>query len=256
MKLNVAIIQTKLFWEDKMANLNHFSEMIDQIDDTVDLIALPEMFSTGFTMNATQVAEPLDGPTLEWMANLAAKKGAVLTGSFVVIENGQYFNRLVWMPPDHHFSYYDKRHLFGLANEDQHYTPGNTKIYPEIKGWKVLPLICYDLRFPVWSRNTNTYDLLLYVANWPVKRTEAWKSLLVARAIENQCYTLGVNRVGFDDNEYYYQGDSCIVDYAGQLMAHRAHFEDILQASLDLEKLQHFRNKLPFLKDADAFSIQ
>ena len=254
MKLNVSLLQVNLSWENKTENLQRLTEKIERLPDTTDLIVLPEMFTTGFTMNAQVLAEPVNGPTLRWLKKMAADKQAAITGSYIVTENGKFYNRLIWMKPDGKFDFYNKRHLFTLAKEHLHYQAGSQKIFPKIKNWKALPLICYDLRFPVWSRNTNGYDLLVYVANWPDKRSEAWKALLISRAIENQCYTIGVNCVGVDGKGYYYQGDSCIIDYAGKVIRHAAHHESILQAEIDLEAQKKFREKLPFLADQDHFS--
>ncbi|MEL7021892.1 MAG: amidohydrolase [Bacteroidota bacterium] len=253
--LRVALIQTELEWEDTAANRQHFDQLIDAIAQPTDLIILPEMFTTGFTMQPDAVAESMQGDTIEWMRATAAKTNAVITGSIVVVERELFYNRLVWMRPDGSYATYDKRHLFALAGEHQHYKQGTTRLVTELKGWKICPLICYDLRFPVWSRNTVAYDLLLYVANWPDRRRDAWKSLLVARAIENQCYTIGVNRVGQDANGHLYAGDSTVVDYAGCLLASQSYTAGILQLKLNAQQQHDFRTKLDFLADRDAFSV-
>lgn len=255
MKLNIAIIQSDLIWEDIKANLDAFGNKISRLDQSLDLIVLPEMFTTGFSMHPEQLAEEVDGPSLAWMKRVAQDKQAVITGSYIVTEADHYYNRLIWMQPDGQYVYYDKHHLFTLAKEHLHYQPGKQKIFPEIQGIKCCPLICYDLRFPVWSSNTNGYDLLIYVASWPNKRRMAWKTLLQARAIENQCYTIGVNRVGTDHGGYEYSGDSVVIDYSGfELMACRD-IESTLIAELDFEKQQHFRQKLPFIQDNDRFEL-
>ncbi len=253
--LRISTIQADLKWEDSLANLQHFDTFLQSESKEVDLIVLPEMFSTGFTMHPERVAYQAP-QTIDWMRSKAQEKQAVVTGSIVIEEGGAYYNRLIWMPPNGQFQYYDKAHLFGLAGEDKPYTAGQSVRIFELKGWKVCPMICYDLRFPVWSRNTQGYDLLLYVASWPVARIEAWKTLLQARAIENQSYVIGVNRVGKDENNYTYSGDSCVVDYAGELIYRATGIEQINTLSLNYDAQQAFRKKLPYLKDQDAFDIK
>lgn len=251
--LRVTTIQSHLFWENKQQNLAMFDQKLQALKGQTDLIILPEMFTTGFSMNAAPLAEAMDGPTMQWLQKQAAAVEAVITGSFIVIENGQYYNRLVWMLPDGQYQTYDKRHLFTLAGEQHYYSAGQERLVVEYKNWKICPLICYDLRFPVWSRNTVDYDLLIYVANFPARRSHAWKSLLVARAIENQAYTVGLNRVGKDENDIYYSGDSMILDYAGQLRYQISHVEDIFTTTLSYKDLHTFRSKLNFLPDRDDF---
>jgi len=254
-KLHISLVQADLKWEDIDANLAGFSEKIANIKEASDLIILPEMFTTGFSMNPAAFAESMDGKSMQWLADVAASKQSVVTGSLIIKEKDRYFNRLVWMRPDGTYVTYDKRHLFTLAGEHNFYQAGKDPLYVDIKGWKVQPLICYDLRFPVFSRNTLGYDLLIYVANWPVMRSDAWKALLTARAIENQSYTIGVNRVGTDGNDFYHSGDSSIIDYAGGMMTQLSHVEGIFTATLDKTKQQQFRKKLPFLADRDEFEI-
>ncbi|MCC6837611.1 MAG: amidohydrolase, partial [Bacteroidia bacterium] len=219
--LKITIIQSALYWENIDWNLEQFAKKIDSIKEQTDLIILPEMFTTGFTMQPELLAEGMNGKALAWMKVHAQKKQCVITGSFVCEENGNYYNRLVWMRADGSYATYDKRHLFTMANEDKHYTAGSKKIIEEIKGWKICPLICYDLRFPVWARNKNDnrYDLLIYVANWPERRNHPWKTLLLARSIENQCYVAGVNRVGNDGNEIYHSGDSAVINFKGEILS-------------------------------------
>lgn len=255
MELNIALIQTAIHWHDKNANLAALEDKIHRIPDQTDLILLPEMFSTGFTMEAKTFAETMDGPAVSWMRRLAVEKNAVIAGSLIIREGDAFFNRLIWMPPDGKPAHYDKRHLFTFAGEDRHFTPGNNRLIVELKGWKIMPLICYDVRFPVWSRNNDEYDLLIYVASFPERRIHAWKSLLVARAIENQCYTIGLNRVGYDGNGIYHSGDSRLVDYEGNILYEKTKEEDIHLASLSLEDQQKFRSALQFLRDRDSFSI-
>ena len=213
--MKVALIQSSLFWENPIANRNHFGEKINAIFEEVDLIVLPEMFATGFTMNPEIVSETMEGETIQWMQSFAKAKNSAITGSIVIKENDNFYNRLVFVFPSGEIEFYDKRHLFTLAGEDKIYTAGHNKLIVEYKGWKICPLICYDLRFPVFSRNTENYDLLIYVANWPKTRINAWDALLKARAIENMSYTIGVNRIGEDDNGFHYNGHSQVVDFFG-----------------------------------------
>lgn len=257
-ELKITILQSVLFWENCEQNLEQFSKKISLIREQTDLIILPEMFTTGFSMQPEKLAESMTGKTVKWMSEHAHKKQCVITGSFICEENGNYYNRLVWMKPDGTYSIYDKRHLFSMANENKHYTPGNKKIIEEIKGWKICPLICYDLRFPVWSRNTrsNNYDILIYVANWPEKRSFPWKTLLLARAIENQCYVVGINRVGNDGNEISYSGDSSVINFKGEIISKTPpHAEFIETISLNYSGLEEFRKQFPVLDDADSFEI-
>ncbi|MBN8696501.1 MAG: amidohydrolase [Bacteroidetes bacterium] len=256
--LKITIIQSALYWENIDWNLELFAKKIDSIKEQTDLIILPEMFTTGFTMQPELLAEGMNGKAVEWMKAQAQKKQCVITGSFVCEENGNYYNRLVWVKADGSYSTYDKRHLFTMANEDKHYTAGSKKIMEEIKGWKICPLICYDLRFPVWARNIkeNRYDLLIYVANWPERRNHPWKTLLLARSIENQCYVAGVNRVGDDGNEIYHSGDSAVINFKGEVLSKTpAHDECIETISLSYADLEEFRKQFPVLNDADEFYL-
>ncbi|RMF02845.1 MAG: amidohydrolase [Bacteroidetes bacterium] len=251
--LRIAFIQAELHWEDAIANRAQFEQYFNRISTDVDLIVLPEMFTTGFSMNPAPLAEPMDGPTHAWLREWAARKQATLTGSLIIREGAHYYNRLLWVRPDGITATYDKRHLFSLAGEQHAYTAGRVQQVMTCKGWRILPLICYDLRFPVWSRNTMDYDLLLYVANFPDKRAHAWRSLLQARAIENQAYVLGVNRVGVDGNGIYYAGESCLIDYAGHFHAHLPATPASAEVNLDREKLHSFRQRFAFLPDRDRF---
>jgi predicted amidohydrolase len=259
--LTVTLLQSALHWEDKAANLAMWEEKLAALGDDAELVILPEMFSTGFSMNPALLAEPMDGGTMAWMQRMAARHRIVLTGSFIAAENGNYYNRLVWMLPNGQYGTYDKRHLFAYAGEDQHYTPGNKRLIASVKGWRVCLLICYDLRFPVWARNQLSdagqpeYDLLVYVANWPERRNLAWKTLLQARAIENQCFVAGVNRVGKDGKDLYYSGDTMLIDAMGEVLYHNAHDEDVFTYTLQKETLSEVREKLPFWKDGDDFLI-
>ncbi len=253
--LTVTLIQAPLDWEDKSANLHRFDQHLATLDGKTDLIILPEMFSTGFSMQPKPLAEAPTGPTIGWMAEKAQQTGAVIVGSLIVTENGAFYNRLIWMQPDGQSLFYDKRHLFTLSGEDRDYQPGNKKLIATLNGWKVCPLICYDLRFPVWSRNTHQYDLLLYVANWPEARRKAWISLLTARAIENQAYTIGLNRIGEDGNGLKYTGDSLAIDYAGDSLLQVTQQEGAYTLQLNYASQQTFRKKLAFLADQDPFKI-
>ncbi len=253
--LKITTLQTTLVWENIDANLARLSEKINSLTQVSDIIILPEMFTTGFSMNPAIFAETPNGKTLTWLKEQAAKTTAVITGSYIVKENDHYYNRLVWMQPNGEFQTYDKKHLFSLSAEPDHYTAGKKRLMVIYKGWKICPLICFDLRFPVWSRNTADYDLLIYVANWPEKRAHHWRSLLMGRAIENQVYTIGVNRVGMDGHQLYHSGDTSILDYNGSILMHTAHVENSSTIELDYQKQQDFRAKLPFLADKGAFEL-
>lgn len=258
--LTVTIIQTALHWENKAANLQMLEEKIFSIRDKTEVVLLPEMFSTGFSMKPELLAETMEGETVQWMKRIAAAQKIILTGSIIIEENGNYFNRLIWMLPDGQCGAYDKRHLFAFAGEDKHYSSGIKRLIASVKGWKINLLVCYDLRFPVWARQQSQpegpeYDIIIYVANWPERRNHAWKTLLQARAIENQCYVIGVNRVGNDGNDIYHSGDSMVIDPMGEVLYHKKDEEDIFTITLDKNFLQSVRDKLPFLKDADGFMI-
>jgi omega-amidase len=252
--INITLIQSDIIWEDKISNLKNYQEKIDKIEST-DLIILPEMFTTGFSMNPKDISETMNGETIQWMKANASKMNSAICGSIIIEEEGKYFNRFIWVNPDGSIHQYDKKHLFSFAGENKNYTPGNKKIIIEYKGWKICPLVCYDLRFPVWSRNSEEYDLLIYVANWPTKRKLAWKSLLVARAIENQCYVIGVNRVGKDENNHYYSGESSLINALGETLYINSHVEDVYSTTITKYELNKIRKLLPFLNDKDNFKI-
>lgn len=253
--LRISTIQSIIHWEDIDANLDYFSKKIAILKNQTDVVVLPEMFTTGFSMTPANLAESMSGKTMQWLASQASMIGAVVTGSFIAKENGKYYNRLVWMYPDGTFRTYDKRHLFTLAKEDENYEAGTKKLIVEWKGWKICPLICYDLRFPVWARNVEGYDLLIYTANWPVTRSNAWKILLAARAIENQCYVVGVNRVGKDGSELQYAGDSSVIDFGGKILSRVTEVEQVTTIEISKAKMDNFRQKLNFLDDRDLFEI-
>ena len=270
--LAITTIQTNLHWEDKKANLQMFADKILSIKEKTEIIVLPEMFSTGFIVHPEQLAETMNGDAVNWMKEIAAKKKAIVTGSMIIKEpandadpDGQqfYFNRLIWMLPNGQYGIYDKRHRFAFAGEDQQYTAGNKRLIASVNGWRINLQVCYDLRFPVWARQSvnpgnaeaSEYDVLVYVANWPETRSTAWKTLLRARAIENQCYVVGVNRVGTDGNDKYFSGDSMVIDPLGEILYHRKDDEEICTTTLNKEHLQTVREKFPFWKDADKFEI-
>ena len=254
--LTISLVQSNLHWENVEANLKQFDQQLSSLKGKTDLIILPEMFTTGFSMNPEKLAENMKGQTVSWMKNKASELGAAICGSLIIEENSRYFNRLIFMHPEGHFFTYDKRHLFTLGKENEHYTPGINRLVVSLKGWKIMPLICYDLRFPVWSRNDRAYDLLVYVANWPEPRRNAWKSLLIGRAIENQAYTVGVNRVGKDGTGANYTGDSCLIDYSGEVLFSASKSENIFTTTISKSDQQSFRSKLEFLADRDNFEIK
>ena len=257
--LAVSIIQSALFWEDKSRNLAMLEQKIMAITEKTNLVVLPEMFSTGFSMKPALLAETMEGETIAWMKRIAISKKIILTGSIIIEEGGKYFNRLIWMLPNGTWGSYDKRHLFAFAGEDKHYTAGKKRLVTSVNGWRVHLQICYDLRFPVWARQqsdeTPEYDLLIYVANWPERRNHAWKTLLIARAIENQCYVIGVNRVGEDGNQIAHSGDSMIIDPLGTVLFSKEKEEVVHSIALTKESLNETRSKFPFWKDADLFHI-
>ena len=255
--LNIACIQSDLFWEDKAKNLEMFSRKIEGIKEHTDIIVLPEMFPSGFTMNVESMGEVMNGSTIQWLSQQAQKAKAIITGSLIIKENDTHYNRLIWMQPNGEMHTYDKRHLFRMMNEDNFFSPGKSKLIVDWKGWKICPLICYDLRFPVWSRNRNDYDCLIYIANWPEARKNAWSTLLQARAHENQAYVIGVNRVGNDGNQIAFSGDSAVIDPKGDtIVEFESGMEDIKTATLSYAQLEEYREKFPASKDADQFTIQ
>lgn len=293
--LSITSIQTNLHWENKTANLQMLEQKISSIKEKTEIVVLPEMFSTGFSMKTELLAETMEGETVQWMKRIAAEKKIILTGSFICRGPAQggdltdsetvqtpasggvptrYYNRLIWMQPNGQYGVYDKRHCFAFAGEDEHYTAGTKRLIASVKGWKINLLVCYDLRFPVWARQTSPpnpspsrqlagekgatapeYDVLIYVANWPERRIHAWKTLLQARAIENQCYVVGTNRVGDDGNKIHYSGESMIIDPMGEVLYTKKDEEDIFTIALDKTHLQTVREKFPFLRDADGFKL-
>jgi omega-amidase len=255
--LKITLFQGYLFWEKIDKNLQNISLRLSAIREKTDLIVLPEMFNTGFTMNAPEMAEPMGGKTMQWMHKTAQQYDCVVTGSLIITEKEKYYNRLIWIHPDGSHQHYDKKHLFGLGQEDHTYTAGKKKLIVKLKGWKIFPIICYDLRFPVFLRNVDAaYDLMLIVANWPERRALHWRTLIPARAVENQCYVLGVNRVGHDGNEVYHSGDSTCIDPNGKVVYYKRDEEDLYTFSINAEELALNRRAFPFLKDADKFELK
>ncbi|MFV0542354.1 MAG: amidohydrolase [Marinicella pacifica] len=256
-KLTITLIQTKLHWHNPEANRSHFTKLIKDIKASTDVIILPEMFTTGFTMAAADNAESEPGKTLHWMQQQAAQNQSVITGSLIIEHHGHFYNRMYWVEPNGDFQSYDKKHLFTYADEHHHFTAGRERLIIENKGWRICPLICYDLRFPVWSRNDVDYDLLIYIANWPAPRREAWQSLLKARAIENMAYVAGVNRIGSDGNDLHYAGDSTIYNAIGEPMSapdRQTPFVETL--TLCNDTLQQQRSHFGFLNDRDNFILK
>ncbi|MBF9236330.1 amidohydrolase [Hymenobacter sp. BT683] len=255
--LTVSFLQTELHWHDAVANRASIAQHLSHITGPTDLIVLPEMFTTGFSMEAPEQAETMDGPTVAWLREQAAQHNAVVTGSVIIKERDAYFNRLLWVRPDGSLRSYDKRHLFTLAGEQHTYTPGSARLVEEWRGWRICPLVCYDLRFPVWSRNqpTEPYDLLLYVANWPAVRRTAWATLLRARAIENVACALGVNRIGRDALGHDYSGDSALLDARGNYLVEANDRAGVFTHTLRRAELDEFRTKFTALNDGDAFEL-
>ena len=264
--LRIALIQTDLHWENISANLQMLGDKIDSIKDEVDLIVLPEMFSTGFSMAPEKLAETMEGSAIHWLRATAMQRQCAITGSLILSEEvdgeTKYFNRLIWMKADGRYETYDKRHLFSLSQEPKIYTAGKSRLIQQLHGWNICPMICYDLRFPVWARNSINaeriadYDVLIYVANWPERRSLAWRTLLQARAIENQSYVVGVNRVGKDDDAVEYLGESSVIDPLGNILYRKEREEDIAIISLNYEEMSKNRRLFAFLKDADDFELK
>ncbi len=253
--LKVALLQSSLHWEDAASNRQMFDEKLASVLDDRDVILLPEVFTTGFSMNVENLAEPAEGPSMKWMATWAEKKDAVIAGSLIIKEKEKFYNRLIWMHPDGSYRYYNKRHLFVMAKEDKHFTHGKEKLILEWRGWKLCPLICFDLRFPAFVRNQEYYDAMICVANWPAKRSGHWRTLLPARAVENQCYVVAVNRTGADGNDIEHRGDSCLIDPMGETLLSAAWQENILNASLQKESITKTRRYMPFLEDQDSYKL-
>ena len=253
--MKIALIQSSLVWENPRANRNDFEDKINNLDSKVDLIVLPEMFTTGFTMNPRNVAETMQGETVLWMQALAKANDCAITGSVVIEENSNFYNRMLFVFPSTEIEFYDKKHLFTLAGEDKVYTSGKQQLIVNYLGWKICLLVCYDLRFPAFSRNLTNYDLLIYVASWPKIRINAWDILLKARAIENMSYAIGVNRIGQDDNGFEYPGHSQVVDFLGNYIAEPIENEAVVFVEIDQDIMMQTRQKLGFLNDSDYFEL-
>lgn len=254
--LNIAVFQLDLVWENSEANRARIDELLQDINANTDIVFLPEMFTTGFSMNVSELAETMEGETVQWMKNRSSEHQLALCGTLIIQENGQFYNRSVFVEPSGEIHFYDKRHLFTMGNEESHFKKGTERLIVQYKGWRICPLICYDLRFPVWSRNRNEYDLLVYSANWPNARNDVWNTLLKARAIENQCYVVGVNRIGKDGNGIDYSGDSQVLNSKGEHLAKSLYnAEQVLIASLSFQKMADFRSKFPVLNDADDYYL-
>ncbi len=264
--MRISIVQSSLNWENPVLNRAMFAEKLAPLRGQTDLVVLPEMFTTGFSMNPAPLAESMSGPTMNWLGDVSKDLNAAVTGSFICEEDGRFYNRLVFMRPNGQFDFYDKKHLFSLTKEHENFEAGRKRLTVEWLGWRICPLICYDLRFPAWSRNTSGsfisgltpfYDVLIYVANWPMRRAHQWRSLLTARAIENQAFVVAVNIVGSDGNGFDYVGDSSVVDYSGEALVHLPDgIEDVATVVLSLENLHAYRQQLPFLTDGDLFEFK
>ncbi|WP_432696766.1 amidohydrolase [Marinobacterium sp. YM272] len=255
-QMRVTLVQSALEWEAPDVNRRHFSSRFDALAGNTDLIILPEMFTSGFSMAPERVAETPEGPTLAWMRAEAKRTGAAICGSLAVSTESGFVNRFLWVEPDGQQQFYDKRHLFRMGEEPEHYVAGNQRPIIEYRGWRVLPIVCYDLRFPVWCRNRNDYDLMICVANWPAPRRHVWRTLLMARAMENQCYVAGVNRIGRDGLGLDYAGDSLLLDFKGESLNQRDDGDAWLETRLlDAGALCSFRERFPAWKDADEFQL-
>jgi predicted amidohydrolase len=255
-QLNISLLQADLVWEDIEANLTNLDRMIQEVPVETDLVVLPETFSTGFTMESEKFAETLDGKAVSWMKEIASKLNTYITGSLIIRDNQKIFNRLYWVSPKGVEGHYDKRHLFRLGREDEHFIPGNQRKIFKLGEFRILTQICYDLRFPVFARNRDDYDVLLNVANWPAQRQQVWDVLTRARAIENQCYFLGITRAGTDGLGTVHTGGTCAIDPMGSIMQKLDKHPGILNCTLDLGKLRDYREKFPVWKDADRFDIK
>jgi len=253
--MKIALIQSDLTWENKEENIKRFDQHLSKVSSEVDLILLPEMFTTGFSMSADKLAETMDGESVQWMQTKAKEKDALIAGSLIIKENEHHYNRLVFAFPNGQLKYYNKRHLFTMGDEPNHYTSGTESLVFDYKEFKIKAIVCYDLRFPVWARNTENYDLILCVANWPEVRSYPWRQLLIARAIENQCFVAAVNRVGLDGNQMSHSGNSMMIDFKGQVMQELVNEEGIIMTVIDTTELQKFRVQFPVLNDRDSFQL-
>ena len=257
--LKVTLIQSDLQWQNPALNRQRLAAAVEKeltLNGPADLVVLPEMFNTGFCMDAAGQAEEMTGATVHWLRELAVSTGAVITGSLIIAESEHFYNRLIWMPPTGELSFYDKRHLFRMAHEERYYSGGDRQLTVELNGWRIRPLICYDLRFPVWSRNRDDYDLLLLVANWPARRRDIWRILLQARAAENLAWLVAVNRIGRDDNGIDYSGDSCVIDPQGMPLLTLPNEEASNTITLSRDQLDQWRQRFPAHLDGDDFRLE
>ncbi|GAB3935420.1 amidohydrolase [Mucilaginibacter myungsuensis] len=255
--LKITVFQGYLFWENIDKNLQNIALRLSNIREKTDLIILPEMFNTSFSMEAERLAETMQGKTMQWMRDISLKYKCAVTGSLIIKEDDKYYNRLIWMGADGNYHHYDKHHLFAMGKEHETYSPGKERLIVELNGWKICPVVCYDLRFPVWLRNVGeVYDLLIIVANWPEKRALHWRTLIPARAVENQAYVIGVNRVGHDGNEVYHSGDSTCITPNGDVVYYKRDEEDVYTFTITPDELKRVRRAMPFLRDADEFEIK
>jgi len=254
--MKISVIQPDIYWENKPANFRRMAEMISALNGKTDIVVLPEMFNTGFSMNPPGLSEPPFGETHEWMKGIAEKGNIGICGSYIVLDGGSYFNRFIFIGPEDEFFFYDKRHLFSIGGEGSSFTQGNRRLVFKFRGFRISPYICYDLRFPVWSRNRNDCDLMIYAANWPESRRTVWNTLLMARAIENQCYVAGSNRIGKDGDGIKYCGDSVILNPRGEtIVSAGTDKQCLITADISIEELSEFRMKFPVSRDADDFTI-
>ncbi|HCC70101.1 MAG TPA: amidohydrolase [Bacteroidales bacterium] len=255
--MKITLVQSDIAWENKKTNFKKYESLLSGLSGKTDVVVLPEMFNTGFSMNSEELAEAMNGETVVWMREVSAETNYAILGSFIASDRGKYYNRLVFMKPDGDYCTYDKGHLFRMEKENMSYTKGNRTIIDSFKDWKFSLQICYDLRFPVWSRNKNNgYDILVYIANWPAVRRNVWNTLLIARAIENQCFVVGVNRIGRDENSIDYCGDTKLVDPRGNIVANtKMNTEEVITGEISLDELRAFREKFPVWLDADNFEI-
>ena len=256
-KLNLTLFQSDLIWEDTKANIKAIESRFELLPNDTDIIILPEMFTTGFSMEPLHIAEEWPGETIGWMKDTAIQKQCVICGSIMVMVRNEFLNRFVWVDELGNVEYYDKRHLFQMGGEHEVFKAGKKQKIINYKGWRIAPFVCYDLRFPVWSRNRDNYDLAIYVANWPAARSQVWEKLLMARAIENQCYVAGVNRVGTDGRDLFYDGNSLMINPRGEIISNFTKGKDeMLTFQIDLDELKDFRKKFPVFDDADDFEIK
>ena len=255
--MKITLVQTDIAWENKKANYSKYESLLKDLTGKTDVVVLPEMFNTGFSMACDQLAESMDGDTMRWMREISSDGGFGVIGSFIAVDNGNYYNRLVFIKPDGDYCTYDKGHLFRMEKENTFYTKGSRPVIDSFREWHFSLQVCYDLRFPVWSRNVNNkYDILVYIANWPKSRRNVWNTLLLARAIENQCFVVGVNRIGRDRNGIDYCGDSVIIDPLGRVVAHTTQDkEEVITHNISLDELKLFREKFPVWIDADKFNL-